>query len=494
MQPVDDSWALRRRAQRDYIRQGPFDLEAGSGFFFQRGHILVRDDAVARATAIIAGLAGRPVDLRPPGSRPDDGRPDDRQPGTRPDGGQPDDTRPDPQPDDRQQDDTRPDPRPGDGRPRDEPPAVVPGHRLLALPLGQGDVPRSTIDVLHLILHGTDREGRRVRLAATPLGDGAASVNHLLHLTHGSGDAGHCPYSEPVPVAPGTPLWPAPESDPEAGAGVRVVVVDTALDEATRDATPWMTGVTGIEDPAAADRAAAALRNDPTGARDDLRYRGHGTFIAGLVRTVAPAATVVVRTLFFHRGAALETEVVDTLRTVLAEDHPDVICLSSGTYTFDDNGLLGLAAFNESRLRHHKGVVLVAAAGNDASHGPFWPAAAPFAVAAGALDATLDQRAVFSNHGGWVDVYAPGTDVINAYPSGPYVYQERQPGEGPMSVVFTGLASWSGTSFATPIVAGLVAARMSQTGENGRTAAGALIRIGQQRAIPGVGAVLIPRG
>ena len=110
-------------------------------------------------------------------------------------------------------------------------------------------------------------------------------------------------------------------------------------------------------------------------------------------------------------------------------------------------------------------------------------------VSVGALGGDWRSRASFSNFGGWVDVYAPGRDLINAYATGtyicqfaPYAGQERN---------FYGMAKWSGTSFSTPIVTGLIAARMSRTGEKppgGRRPAGR----GAVPAIPGVGPILLP--
>ena len=60
---------------------------------------------------------------------------------------------------------------------------------------------------------------------------------------------------------------------------------------------------------------------------------------------------------------------------------------------------------------------MVAAAGNDGNDVPFYPAAFDWVVSVGALDGD-GKKSDFSNYGKWVDVYAHGRDLVNAFPTG----------------------------------------------------------------------------
>jgi subtilisin family serine protease len=302
------------------------------------------------------------------------------------------------------------------------------------------------------------------------VGVGVASPDHVLYVTP---KITLCPATEPE-VPPVLQPVPPVSAHTRDGSGVLVSVVDSGWipAAATDPLTPWLAGVTGDEEDVD---------------RDDIHpYAGHGTFIAGVVRCVAPSAQVRVEGFLTHGGAAFESEMIAQLCEALALG-PDIISFSAGTTTRGNRPSIGFEVFYDNFLSQVKGTVFVAAAGNDSTREPFWPAAFPWAVSVGAIDAT-ETRASFSNYGSWVDVYALGVDLVNAYPHGTFVTREP-PHVGEVRH-FAGLARWSGTSFSTPVVAAHIAARMSRTGLSARHAADQVLAEARARAVPGVGPII----
>jgi subtilisin family serine protease len=318
------------------------------------------------------------------------------------------------------------------------------------------------------------------------LGAGAATPNHVLTVAPG----GPCPATEPEQVYFGTEPYP-PVNLANGGSGVLIYIADTGLlEEATTAAYlsdhPWLAGVQRALKHDGTVQDWDPVRRDGTAAIPP--YAGHGTFAAGVARCMAPEADVIVSNVFKTAGSALESDFVLDLKLAL-ELGVDIFNLSITAPTRTELPLLGFDGWLR-RLSQHKGVICVVAAGNDGRRKPTWPAAYPGMLSVGALGRDWHGRAQFSNYGGWVDVYAPGRDLVNAFTTGtyicddpPYTGQKRE---------FYGMARWSGTSFSTPLVSGLIAARMSRTGEDGQRAARALLTEAQAQAIPGVGAVLLP--
>jgi subtilisin family serine protease len=349
---------------------------------------------------------------------------------------------------------------------------------------GAGRHDADVADALVAVAEAGSRAGR-------PL----ASRHHIMTITVNA-----CPADEPLPLPQAE--RPNPDRTPDTRTGPRpsVLVIDTGL---VHDYTQqwWAPQVVGD------------LRNDPTGtgggsqgrkresADGVLReYVGHGTFIAGLVASVAPHTRITVRNSLADAGAVTVKDLGQRLFEAVAGGWPDVISLSAGTQVGTDEVFTGLAPFM-SALKDH-GTVLVAAAGNNGTHDRFWPAAyaadpgyRESVVSVGALRADGESGACFSNHGPWVRVYAPGERLTGSFTGSaaapvPYVYQHStftecrygfdyrctcrhlphvgrlsldaglEPGEAD-SVRFEGMAQWSGTSFATPLVAGLIADHMA---------------------------------
>jgi subtilisin family serine protease len=104
------------------------------------------------------------------------------------------------------------------------------------------------------------------------------------------------------------------------------------------------------------------------------------------------------------------------------------------------------------------GVFFAVAAGNSDDDAQFYsPASEPTACTVGATD-VADARAWFSNYGAGVDVYAPGVDVLSSWIGSPDSTVGSFPGFFLSTwLVLTQQDTISGTSMASPHVAGLAA-------------------------------------
>src|SRR4051794_23369823 len=227
------------------------------------------------------------------------------------------------------------------------------------------------------------------------------------------------------------------------GKGVKIAVLDTGL-----FTHPWLTAV---QHPA---NTADVWDADANGYADN--ESGHGTFIAGLILQVAPAAEVHVIKVLDSNGVG-DDHAVATAMEALPQDI-DIVNLSLGGYTDDDMGPLAIAT--ALKIVRRRGGAVVAAAGNAGSDRPFWPAAFKQVLGVGAAEQKggVWHRASFSDYGWWVDAVARGVALQSTFARGKTkqaVGSTIAPGDP--TITFDGWAEWDGTSFASPITAAMLA-------------------------------------
>ncbi|AUS08283.1 peptidase S8 [Laceyella sacchari] len=256
-----------------------------------------------------------------------------------------------------------------------------------------------------------------------------AEPNYYLHASYTPND----PYFSSRQYGP--QKIQAPQAwDIAEGSGAKIAIVDTGVQSNHPDLAGKVVGGWDFVD------------NDST----PQDGNGHGTHCAGIAAAVtnnstgiagtAPKASILAVRVLDNSGSGTWTAVANGI-TYAADQGAKVISLSLGG-TVGNSGLQQAVDYAWS-----KGSVVVAAAGNAGNTAPNYPAYYSNAIAVASTDQN-DNKSSFSTYGSWVDVAAPGSSIYSTYPTSTY-------------------ASLSGTSMATPHVAGVAGLLASQ----GRSAA-----------------------
>lgn len=169
---------------------------------------------------------------------------------------------------------------------------------------------------------------------------------------------------------------------------------------------------------------------------------GHGTLVAGVIAAktnnqigiaglAAKTKLAIFKVLEESGGSWMDlARAVREARNIGA----DVYVMSLGGII---GRRIGSLVERELTLAYNSGGVIVAAAGNNNTDTPNYPAAYEEVIGVGAIDKN-DNRASWSNYGVNVELMAPGVSIASTYLDDRYAYA-------------------SGTSFAAPHVAGVAA-------------------------------------
>ncbi|MBL8327347.1 MAG: S8 family serine peptidase [Rubrivivax sp.] len=251
------------------------------------------------------------------------------------------------------------------------------------------------------------------------------------------------------------------------GGGVRVAVLDTGADlEHPALAARW------ARDPLGRVLGRDFVDDDLVPAEGGTLGRvgfGHGTHVAGIVARTAPGARLMPVRVLDANGVGNAWVLAEALAWALDPDgdpstddgaHIINLSLSATTPTDllkrvaematcesdDDDDFMQDAGFAADRARCDNGfaAVVLAAAGNGGSDQERTYPAAEEVKGTLAVTAHDAQRklAGFANWGSWIGISAPGDRIVSTVPGGGY-------------------GTWSGTSMATPWVAGTAALLMS---------------------------------
>jgi subtilisin family serine protease len=283
-----------------------------------------------------------------------------------------------------------------------------------------GGTSRQQIDALNTYIVILGPNVRPDRLPESPIVI-TAEINELAEAMQVS-DPNDTRYGEQwaFPVVGLPAAWAAVPS----GRTVTVAVIDSGICASHPDLAGRIT--TGYD----------FVEND----NDPQDVFGHGCGVAGVIAAnsnnaqgiagIAPNVQIMPLRVLDEGGIGNYALIASAI-IYAADNNADIINLSLAGPTYSQIMADAVAyAIN-------KGVVVIAAAGNQARERAFYPAAYPSVIAVGSIDPNLAQSS-FSNYGAEIDIWAPGRDILTTTNDGGYDFE-------------------SGTSFAAPIVAGITA-------------------------------------
>jgi thermitase len=204
---------------------------------------------------------------------------------------------------------------------------------------------------------------------------------------------------------------------------ISIAILDTGVDQ---------------DHPDLADKVISNVNFSNSATADDID--GHGTHVAGIAAAITNngigvaglgyGSTIMNVKVLGDTGSGSYSWLASGI-VWAADNGADVINMSLGGSS--------ASATLEAAINHAwaKGVVVVAAAGNNGNSAPFYPAYYTNCIAVAGTD-SLDRLAGWSNYGNWIDVAAPGVSIVSTLVNNRYGVK-------------------SGTSMASPHVAGLAA-------------------------------------
>ncbi|MFF8428406.1 S8 family serine peptidase [Streptomyces sp. NPDC016566] len=226
------------------------------------------------------------------------------------------------------------------------------------------------------------------------------------------------------------------------GKGVTVAVLDTGADLSHPDLTGRVAATKSF-----VDGQEVADRNGH-GTHVTSTVGGSGAASDGREKGVAPEAALAVGKVLSDQGSGSESQIIAGMEWAARDVHARVISMSLGSTEASDGTDPMAQAVNT--LSKETGALFVIAAGNTGAPSSIGsPGAADAALTVGAVD-SADQAAYFTSAGPRYgdnalkpDISAPGVDILAAR-------SQLVPGSGSYT-------SMSGTSMATPHVAGVAA-------------------------------------